>query len=68
MPIDDEYDRGLRLPNTLELPASHTASMVGHFLKGMYSDVLKEEHPRQLAILIEKLENAERSSMRASGR
>ncbi|WP_201837655.1 hypothetical protein [Microvirga zambiensis] len=68
MPIDDEQFRGLRLPNTLDLPPSHTASMVGHFLKGMYADVLKEEHPRHLAQLIAKLEDAERSSMRASER
>ena len=68
MAIDDEPFRGLRLPNTLELPPSHTASMVGHFLKGMYAEVLSAEHPRQLAILIAKLEDAERSSIRASER
>ncbi len=66
--IDDDGFRGLRLPNTLELPPSHTASMVGHFLKGVYADVLGEAHPRHLAILIEKLEDAERSSMKASRR
>ena len=68
MPIDDERFRGLRLPNTLDLPPSHTASMVGHFLKGIYAEVINEEHPRHLAMLIEKLEDAERSSMRASDR
>ena len=66
--IEDQRFRGLRLPNTLELPPSHTASMVGHFLKGMYADVLKEEHPRYLAMLLEKLEDAERTSMKASAR
>jgi hypothetical protein len=66
--IEDKRFRGLRLPNTLELPPSHTASMVGHFLKGMYADVLKEEHPRHLAMLLEKLEDAERASMKASAR
>jgi len=66
--IEDQRFRGLRLPNTLELPPSHTASMVGHFLKGMYADVLNEEHPRHLAMLLEKLEDAERTSMKASAR
>jgi len=42
--------------------------MVGHFLKGMYADVLNEEHPRHLAMLLEKLEDAERTSMKASAR
>ena len=65
--IEDQRFRGLRLPNTLELPPSHTASMVGHFLKGMYADVLMEEHPRHLAMLLEKLEDAVRASLKASG-
>ena len=68
MAIEDQRFRGLRLPNTLELPPIHTASMVGHFLKGMYADVLKEEHPCHLAMLLEKLEDAERASMKASAR
>jgi hypothetical protein len=34
MLADDEQIRGLRLPNALELPPSHTAAVVGHLLKG----------------------------------
>ena len=53
MLADDEQMRGLRLPNTLELPPSHTAATVGHFLKGLYADTLKEAHPRQLMALMD---------------
>ena len=63
MLADDEQIRGLRLPNTLELPSNHTAVMVGHFLKGLYADVLKEKHPRHLTSLIERLDAAERACM-----
>ena len=68
MLADDEQMRGLRLPNTLELPPSHTAATVGHFLKGLYADTLKEAHPRQLMALIEKIDEAERRTMKPSER
>jgi len=45
MLADAEPIRGLRLPNTLELPPSHTAAIVGHLLKAMYADTLKEPQP-----------------------
>ncbi|MGF9763927.1 hypothetical protein AAII07_53325 [Microvirga sp. 0TCS3.31] len=65
---DDEQIRGLRLPNTLELPPSYPAVVVGHLLKGMYADTLKEAHPRHLMALIEKIDEAERLAMRSSER
>ncbi len=68
MLADNEQVRGLRLPNTLELPPSHTAVMVGHFLQGLYAEVLREEHPRYLMTLIEKIQDAERLTMRSSDR
>lgn len=66
--IDDEQFRGLQLPNTLELPPSHTARMVGHFLQGVYASVLREEHSRHLMDLIEKLNESGRAFMRSSQR
>lgn len=68
MSIEDERMRGLRLPNTLDLPPSHTAAVVGHFLKRIYSDILSEDQPHRLAVLIERLEAAEQAAMRASQR
>jgi len=68
MLADDEQIRGLRLPNALELPPSHTAAVVGHFLESIYADTLKEAHPRQLMALIEKTDGAERLAMRSSER
>lgn len=68
MSADDEQIRGLRLPNTLELPPSHTAAMVGHFLSQLYSDALSADHPRHLMDLIEKIDMAERRSMKSSQR
>lgn len=65
---DDQQIRGLRLPNTLELPPSHTAAMVGHWLKGVYANTLSEAHPRHLMALIEKMDEAERSRMKSSER
>jgi hypothetical protein len=68
MLADDEQIRGLRLPNTLELPPSHTAATVGHFLKGLYADTLREAHPHHLLVLIEKIDEAERRAMKSSER
>lgn len=68
MLADNEQVRGLRLPNTLELPPSHTAVMVGHFLQGLYAEVLREEHPRSLMTLIEKIQDAEHLATRSSDR
>jgi len=68
MLADDEQIRGLRLPNTLELPPSHTAAVIGHLLQGIYADILKKDHPRQLMVLIERLDDAERTAVRSSQR
>ncbi|NBJ13034.1 hypothetical protein [Microvirga arsenatis] len=68
MLADDEQIRGLRLPNTLELPPSQTAAGIGHLLQGIYADILKEAYPRQLMALVEKLDDAERMSVRSSQR
>ncbi|QRM28067.1 hypothetical protein JO965_17665 [Microvirga sp. VF16] len=68
MLTDDEQIQGLRLPNTLALPPSHTAAMVGHFLKGLYADTLRADHPRHLMDLVEKIDIAERRSMKSSRR
>ncbi|MCG7393728.1 hypothetical protein MHY87_12495 [Microvirga sp. ACRRW] len=68
MMAEDRQMSGLRLPNTLELPPSHTAAMVGHFLKRIYEDSLETDYPRHLTILIEKIDMAERQSMKASER
>jgi hypothetical protein len=68
MLADDEQIRGLRLPNTLKLPPSHTAATVAHFLKGLYAHTLKEAHPRQLMVLIEKIDEAERQTVESSER
>ena len=65
MLVDDEQIRGLRLPNTLELPPSHTAAMIGLFLKSLYAETLSEAHPRHLTALNERLDEAERRSMKA---
>lgn len=66
MLADDKQMRGLRLPNTLELPPSHTAAAVGHFLKNLYETILSEDQPSHLMSLIKRLEAAERASIRAS--
>jgi hypothetical protein len=66
MLADDEQIRGLRLPNTLELPPSHTAAMVGHFLNQLYSGALSADYPCHLTDLIEKIDMAERRSMKSS--
>jgi hypothetical protein len=58
----------LRLPDTLELPPSHTAAIVGHLLKKIYADVLREDHPRHLMDLIDRLDDAEGKLMRSSER
>ena len=68
MLVDDEQIRGLRLPNTLELPPSHTAAMVGLLLKNLYAETLAEAHPRHLIALVERLDEAERRSMKAGPR
>ncbi|AWM86841.1 hypothetical protein [Microvirga sp. 17 mud 1-3] len=68
MMADDGQIRGLRLPNTLRVPPSHTAAMIGHFLKDVYADTLEETHPHHLANLIERLDDAERRAMRSSRR
>ena len=68
MLADDEQIRGLRLPNALELPPSHTAAVIRHLLKGIYADTLKEAQPHHLKALIEKIDGAERLAMRSSGR
>jgi hypothetical protein len=68
MSADNEQIKGLQLPNTLELPPSHTAATVGHFLKGLYADTLAEAHPRHLMVLIEKIDEAERLTMKSSAR
>ena len=68
MMTEDEPIRGLRLPNTLELPPSHTAAMVGHLLKGIYANTLSEAHPRHLMALIEKIDEAEQSRMKSRER
>ena len=65
---DDEQIRELRLPNTLELPPSHTAAVVGHILKGVFAETLNEAHPRCLMALIEKIDEAERAVMHSSQR
>jgi hypothetical protein len=63
-----EQIQELRLPNTLELPPSHTAAIVGHLLKKVYADALREDHPRHLMDLIERLDHAEGRLMRSSER
>lgn len=68
MLAEDEQIRGLRLPNTLELPPNHTAAVVGHLLRGAYADMLKEAHPRHLMALMERLDEAECEAMRSSRR
>jgi len=68
MPAEDEQIRGLRLPNTFELPPCHTAAVVGYLLKGAYADMLKEAHPRYLMALVERLAEAEGEAMRSSRR
>jgi hypothetical protein len=68
MLADDKQIRGLRLPNTLQLPPSHTAAIVGHLLRGVYADTLREDHPRYLMSLIERLNEAEQETMRTSQR
>ena len=45
MLADDEQIQGLQLPNALELPPSHTAAVIGHLLKSMHADTLKEVFP-----------------------
>ena len=65
---DNEQIRGLRLPNTLVLSPRHTAATVGHLLKGVYADTLREAYPRHLTALIEKIDEAERAAMRSSQR
>jgi hypothetical protein len=61
---DNAQIRGLRLPNTLELPPSHTVAVVGHLLRGAYADILREDHPPHLMYLIERLDEAECKAMR----
>jgi hypothetical protein len=68
MTMDDKRFTWLRLPNTLDLPPSHTAATVGHLLKGVYAGTLNEAHPRQLMALIEKIDEAERAAMHSSQR
>jgi hypothetical protein len=68
MLAEDEQIRGLRLPNTLELPPSHTAAVVGHLLRGVYADMIEEAHPRHLMAFIERLDEAECEAMRSSRR
>jgi hypothetical protein len=67
MVADNETFRGLRLPNTLALPASHIAAVVGHLLKDLYKTVLHEEHSAHLLVLIRRLDATERAARRSDG-
>jgi hypothetical protein len=56
MVADDEHLRGLRLPNTLDVPARHIALVVGHLLRRVYADLLPDDQPGHLQPLIAKLD------------
>jgi hypothetical protein len=65
MSNDDEPIPKFRLPDMLDLPPSHMATMVGHFLKGVYADTLQADHPRHMMDLIEQFDSAERRSAKS---
>lgn len=49
---------GLRLPNTLTLTPNHTAAVVGHLLRKLYTEELESEpdYPAHLKPLVEQLQ------------
>lgn len=59
---------GLRLPNTLDVPDRHTALVVGHLLRGAYADLLDEDQPARLMVLIDRLEARQRDVIPSSPR
>ncbi|MCB8819786.1 NepR family anti-sigma factor [Microvirga rosea] len=65
---DERELQGLKLPNTLKLTDHHTALVIGHLLRKLYTDVLHEEHPQRLRGLLEQLDARERTNMQASRR
>jgi hypothetical protein len=56
MLADDEPFRELRLPNTLAVPHHHTAFIVGHLVRRLYVDILQDDQPEHLKLLIDKLD------------
>lgn len=68
MLADDKQIRGLRLPNTLQVSPSNTATMVGYMLRSLYADTFEEAHPPHLTSLIERMDAAERAAMQSSRR
>jgi hypothetical protein len=59
--VNDEQIRGLHLSNTASPSPDYTATIVGHFLRKLYTDMLEDEFPERLKPLIDKLDEQEQA-------
>lgn len=68
MPMGESQIRGLQLPNTLEVPSSHIALVVGHLLRDLYTNLGDDQIPERHKELLDQIEEEERLAMRSSRR